>query len=774
MKKSLRQRIIKAAALAVVIMMAGSLYPKTVVSAAEEYPDVMLGVFFNSNADRSDTMYMSMDGYNFYKLGVALEDDTPTVEGQNHAAGRPSTVYTFSDPSIMEKDGGFWMISGTSLGNYSDGTVRAVPMLGYSEDLVNWSCGNSGFFNLADNLKIKDAPAGQEKWGQYDKWDFGSADFFLDDDGSVWVYFSAGYYADYHGDDFQNDIMAPYCAHITNLAPDPEKDYMDSGWQPQITYESQYAMPINLPEHSNNRIDGSFYKEDGWYYLVIKENGITNELWRTKDLGKCDDEGSWEKVSPNIQSGSEGASITSLGGQYYMFSDKLAPWPAVSEAEDINNANCVYANVTSGIGAYKDDSHGVYVCTSSNINDPYSWSGAHKIQTFDTAGNILENRHGTVITVTNYEAKKKIWDLYRSQYGTKTPSTTGHPLDNGWVRKDYKEFVWFENGVRQGYEYGNPSYRGKEIYDPGTNAWYWLDNIQGGMMAYNKDVYQESLAGDWGDYTGADGKKMGKWVRYDYYGHMKKGEAYDEDPNNPGEWNYYYFDLIYGTMAKGDVSLPDGRNVYYDTNTGKMIVTMHKDESTGATTVSDYVRNGTIYLTKENGDKWNGWYLAGTDSNGQELWYWYENGLRQGYAMNEDGSIDESYRGKEIFDGTGWYWLDNVQKGAKAMNKAVYQESSGGKWVRYNQYGTMLKGWQVLDDGTFYFDLITGAMQKGTFVENGETYFFNETTGRLSYHVINSTTTWYYDDNTGKLSYAIMNGVRFNYDAATGQFNEVR
>ena len=43
--------------------------------------------------------------------------------------------------------------------------------------------------------------------------------------------------------------------------------------------------------------------------------------------------------------------------------------------------------------------------------------------------------------------------------------------------------------------------RGKEIYDPDSDAWYWLDANQGGAKAVSKDVYQESNGG--------------KWVRYD-------------------------------------------------------------------------------------------------------------------------------------------------------------------------------------------------------------------------------------------------------------------
>ena len=104
----------------------------------------------------------------------------------------------------------------------------------------------------------------------------------------------------------------------------------------------------------------------------------------------------------------------------------------------------------------------------------------------------------------------------------------------------------------------------------------------------------------------------------------------------------------------------------------------------------------------------------------------YEGGKRQGYDPN-----NAAYRGKEIYDpaSNGWYWLDNVQQGAKAVSKDVYQESSGGKWVRYDANGQMIKGWNTNADGTYYFDPITGAMAKGTTTIDGMTYYFDPATG---------------------------------------------
>ena len=116
---------------------------------------------------------------------------------------------------------------------------------------------------------------------------------------------------------------------------------------------------------------------------------------------------------------------------------------------------------------------------------------------------------------------------------------------------------WYENGVRQGVKYRedgsiDASYRGKEIYDPSSNAWYWLDCVQNGAVAKDKDVYQESQADDAGN--------IGKWVRYDADGHMVKGWS-EKDGSR------YYFDPVYGTMAKGDTDI-DGIHYYFNKDTG--------------------------------------------------------------------------------------------------------------------------------------------------------------------------------------------------------------
>lgn len=270
----------------------------------------------------------------------------------------------------------------------------------------------------------------------------------------------------------------------------------------------------------------------------------------------------------------------------------------------------------------------------------------------------VKQTSGVTTAAVNFNGKD-----YTAKYGEK----------NGWVEENGKKY-WYEKGVKQG-----TTGRGKEIYDPNSDAWYWLDAVQGGAMTVNKDVYQESAAGQWADRP--DG--TGKWVRYDENGHMIKGWQTTEKGT-------YYFDPTFGTMAKGVTEI-DGVPCAFDQNTG-------------------------IGLDKQ-------WVTI----NGAD--YWYENGVRQGLEG----------RGKEIYDpaSDAWYWLDSVDQGKKATSKDVYQESEAGqwadrpdgtgKWVRYDAQGHMIKGWSA--DKRYYFDPIYGTMAKGDAVIDGRTYHFDKNTG---------------------------------------------
>ena len=169
--------------------------------------------------------------------------------------------------------------------------------------------------------------------------------------------------------------------------------------------------------------------------------------------------------------------------------------------------------------------------------------------------------------------------------------------------------------------------------------------------------------------------------------------------------------------------------------------------------------------------------------------YWYENG--------------KMATSKEIYDADSdaWYWLD--ADGKMARNKDVYQRSNGGKWVRYDNNGHMIKGEDYRYGGWYYFDPITGAMAKGmqyVTSNGGKWVYYDWITGKMRYgqvHVnydkahtgwymfdkvtgamfhgftyIKSDDKWvYYDDVTGIMAkgYVKVNGAWYYFDKNTGK-----
>lgn len=128
---------------------------------------------------------------------------------------------------------------------------------------------------------------------------------------------------------------------------------------------------------------------------------------------------------------------------------------------------------------------------------------------------------------------------------------------------------WIENGRRQGV-YGDPKNitdtiygieRGREIYDPESDAWYWLDACYGGARARNKEVWFPYV------FQGEKpGSTQGKWCLYDGAGGMVKYIAVSIEPDYdemylpiPGTYRkrIRFYHPITGAMMKGTVRLHD-------------------------------------------------------------------------------------------------------------------------------------------------------------------------------------------------------------------------
>lgn len=94
-----------------------------------DYPDMEVGVFWNSDNDLSDTVYMSYNGSDFQQISTAYKTDG---NGSSHVTGKPSYVNSIHDPSIMYKEGTFWILGGYTQ-NQNNLGWRFTPMLGSSK-----------------------------------------------------------------------------------------------------------------------------------------------------------------------------------------------------------------------------------------------------------------------------------------------------------------------------------------------------------------------------------------------------------------------------------------------------------------------------------------------------------------------------------------------------------------------------------------------------------------------------------------------------------------
>lgn len=253
--------------------------------------------------------------------------------------------------------------------------------------------------------------------------------------------------------------------------------------------------------------------------------------------------------------------------------------------------------------------------------------------------------------------------------------------------------------------------------------------------------------------------------------HMDDGKNYLVDVTNCDKGTPGYPDLLF---LKGYYSKTEGSYTY---RCGKDVVTYEYDKD-----VVDYYLSEKLVLSSTD---YNPALAIKTPVFGfcliNDKYYWFEDSVKQGVIGDPRNIWDKHFgieRGREIYDpaSEGWYWLDAIFDGAKAVGKEVwmpyiYQEEDtcsndvkwivsrtsdegmcdyvyqcmvdkSGKWVRYDENGKMLKGWVTISGklaelypeqagNTYYYDTITGLMAKGWIRIKGNNYHFNEITGRL-------------------------------------------
>lgn len=160
--------------------------------------------------------------------------------------------------------------------------------------------------------------------------------------------------------------------------------------------------------------------------------------------------------------------------------------------------------------------------------------------------------------------------------------------------------------------------------------------------------------------------------------------------------------------------------------------------------------------------QYDGWVTVGGAQ------YWYDQGVRA--------------QGKSIFDPTvgQWRWID--PDGTVANNKDAYIPDDGGKWVRLDKNGFMVKGEDYRYGGWYYFDPVTAEMAKGVKwvpSNGGKWVYYDVINGQMAHgeKYLNydaEHTGWYlFDEITGAMyhgdTYVRSNGGKWvRYDHVTG------
>ena len=357
---------------------------------------------------------------------------------------------------------------------------------------------------------------------------------------------------------------------------------------------SEWQGQIDWQKAKNDGVEGAIIRISyGW------GNGFDKQALR--NISECKRLGipfgiySYSYAYDSTTAAYEGADMVSLlrqaGAQpgdlsYPVFYD-LEKWtwtghtPPASPSVYDGIVNAWYAKLQAAgytnLSVYSYTSYLDTALNSANIRNKTRWVASYGARTnFPFATNDRGWQYTSQGSVAGIQGSVDL-----NAFGNKTyvPNT-----GSGWLAANGKQY-WYENGRIAS---------NKEVFDPGSNAWYWVD--ADGAMARGMR------------YIPSNG---GKWVYYDWItGQMAHGERYvDYDREHTG---WYYFDPVTGAMAKGMRHLDSngGKWVYYDWITGIMAhgeryVDYDKehtgwylfDQTTGA------MYHGDVYI-QSNGGKW--------------------------------------------------------------------------------------------------------------------------------------------------------------------------
>ncbi|MGT2929630.1 glycoside hydrolase family 70 protein [Streptococcus dentasini] len=319
--------------------------------------------------------------------------------------------------------------------------------------------------------------------------------------------------------------------------------------------------------------------------------------------------------------------------------------------------------------------------------------------------------------------------------------------------------------------------KGKMITDEDGNIRYFAENS--GNMIKN-------------DFAKVDNN----WYYFDEHGIAAKGEVTINGV-------VLHFDETTGAQTKGFLTDANGRQRYYDLNSGAKLVKdffsigddwyyaddngyvakgfrnmdgnwYYFDEATGKQAKGQLAVNGqTLYFHPDSGIQVKGDFV--TDQDGQIAYYdansgdrktaeFFTTGDNAWYYADADGHV---VKGAQSINGQRLYFDEATGKQAKGISVVAadgsrrhYDADSGSlvtnafaesaansnQWYYYDANGVAVKGEQKINNQELYFDPTTGQQAKGIMVTiNGRRYYYDAVSGeRVKNRYVRVDGRWYY------------------------------
>ena len=332
--------------------------------------DILIGSFTKSGDDWTDVVYYSNDG-NLFRQGAVAHQDP--CDG-SHMYNKNGSIwyYPMTCPSIIYKDGFFWMLS--SGGGWLSNN-KASFVISCSKDFKTWTV-PIGFTASVQTSTLLGSNQVAPEW------------FYDEEKNELYIIQSMGDYGDFSGAGLGNDKMRPYICKVNNLTA-TDIYTIDSGLaypkdlNPTFTTMNCMTSVVKSERGntSDNVIDCCMYKENGIYYLVVKNKGVITNVYQAVNPTADN----WIKVnSKQIAWGYEGPSLVKFSGSYRLYMD----------------------------GVYGTLPVGIKVQTSSKIAK--GWGSAYAPVFMNSNGNTITARHGSVFVL---KAGSAGWKQIRESFG---------------------------------------------------------------------------------------------------------------------------------------------------------------------------------------------------------------------------------------------------------------------------------------------------------------------------------------------------------------------